>query len=312
MPFDSVFHSWTVSTFAADLPLIPIEQINRGLDRIEAIGDGMQATAEALTDQLLRQARGKTVAEVQELRWGFSPIVQRQLVSLWRSAWALGADQGYQEMLAAIPNEARQQALASQFALDAQTLSLIAALLTQQPGLVIPIGVEQAILQRVLTIAGNYSQTILERLKGSLIAATVPVGGQSVISRAELQRQIQETLRVSSVRAEIIARTETTYAYNQARVQMFRQSQIVSHVRFLAIDDARTTAICRSRNGMLIPIEDTGTISANKPPLHGRCRSMLSPVMANINPTHQQWADDPDRSWDNRQLVDLPKGWRTE
>lgn len=311
MPFDSVFHPWTASKFAAEQPLIPIGQITAGLDRIEAIGPGMQATAEALTDQLLRQAQGKTVAEVQGLRWGFSPIVQRQLLSLWTSAWALGTEQGYQEMVAAIPDRAKQQAQASQFALDAQTLSLIAALLTQQPGLIIPIGIEQAILQRVLTIAGNYSQAILDRLKGSLIAATVPVGGQQVISRAELQRQIQDTLRVSSVRAEIIARTETTYAYNQARVQMFRQSQLVSHVRFLAIDDARTTQICRSRNGMLIQIEDTTIISANKPPLHGRCRSMLSPVMSVINPTHQQWVDDPDRAWDNRQLVDLPKGWRT-
>jgi hypothetical protein len=72
------------------------------------------------------------------------------------------------------------------------------------------------------------------------------------------------------------------------------------------------SAICRSRNGLVIPVTDQAAIAANKPSLHGRCRSTLSPVLSgSINPTHGEWAADPDRQLANRKLEPLPKGWNT-
>jgi len=306
---DSVFSPWLTSKFEADRPLIPIERITTALDSLEnPIAEGITRATESATEHIL--SRNLDLPAINTLTWPVGASIQAGMAGMWRSAWDLGAAHGLEEMQAAIPEQAKRQAEAATFALDSKTLSLIAALLTQQPGLIIPIGVEQAILARVLTIAGSYSKGILDRLKGSLIAATIPQAGQPVLSRRELQQQIERTLNVAKVRAETIARTETTYAYNQARVQVFKQSSIVSHVRFLAIDDARTTDICRSRNGMLIPIGETSIIAANKPPLHFRCRSMLSPVMTAINPMHSQWAEDPDRAWDKRTLEPLPQGWR--
>jgi SPP1 gp7 family putative phage head morphogenesis protein len=310
MGFDSVFHPWGAAKFTNDRPLIPTDRIIKALDKIETAGAQVTASTEALTDRLLKQASGKPIGEIDKLKFPIGPIIQEQMVGVWRSAWALGAAHAREEITIGIPKPIRQQAAGATFDLDNQTLSLIAAFLTGEPGLVIPIGVEQAILARVLTIAGNYSKAVLDRLKGHLIAATVPGADGQILSRKELEKRIQATLGVAKSRAETIARNETTTAYNNARVRVMRESSIVTHVRFLAIDDARTTQICRSRNGMLIPIGDTGTIAANSPALHHRCRSLLSPVLGRINPSHADWVADPDRAWDNRELAPLPKGWK--
>jgi SPP1 gp7 family putative phage head morphogenesis protein len=310
MPFDSVFHPWGAAKFENDRPLIPTDRIIKSLDKIETAGAKVTDATEQLTDRLLKQASGKSIADLDKLRFPIGPIIQEQMVGVWRSAWALGAAHAREEITIGIPEAIRQQAAGATFELDNQTLSLIAAFLTGEPGLVIPIGVEQAILARVLTIAGNYSKSVLDRLKGHLIAATVPGADGQILSRKELEKRIQATLGVAQARAETIARNETTAAYNNARVRVMQESSIVTHVRFLAIDDARTTQICRSRNGMLVQIGDTGTIAANQMPLHHRCRSLWSPVMGTINSSHADWVADPDRAWDNRDLAPLPKGWK--
>jgi SPP1 gp7 family putative phage head morphogenesis protein len=310
--FDSVLSPLLTARFADDKPLIQIERITRDLDRVEAISTAIETSTEDAADRLLVQAnRATSIEQINQLTWGLNSVVQRQIVRIWREAWRIGNQHALEEMQAAVPASVRQQVESTTFALDIQTLSLIAALLAAEPGLIIPIGVEQAILQRALVIAGNYSKAILDKLKGSLIAATVPLNGQPVISRRELQQQIEKTLNVGKVRAEMIARTETTYAYNNARLATMQESGLVDYVRFLAIDDNRTTDICRSRNGMLIPIGETLLLAANRPPLHVRCRSMLSPVMTQVNPTHAKWAADPTRSAADRELAPLPRGWRT-
>ena len=155
----------------------------------------MQQATEGAAELLLSQARGKSLQELDQLRWAVSPIVQRQLYSLWRSAWDLGAAHGLEEMQAAVPEQTKRQAEATTFALDAQTLSLIAALLTQQPGLIIPIGVEQAILARVLTIAGLKGNP--RQAQGELDCGNHPTGratraqppGATAANRTDLKRR---------------------------------------------------------------------------------------------------------------------------
>jgi SPP1 gp7 family putative phage head morphogenesis protein len=302
---DSVFQPWLTTKFEADRPLIPIDEITTGLDQLETPTAEAIATATANGANLALQ-QGRDLASIDALNWGVGAQIQRHLVNLWRSGYALGAEHGWAEMKAALPSEYKP----GQFALDWQTMGAIAALLTGEPGLMIPLNVEQAILQRVLAIAGTYSRDILNQLKGHLISAAVPVNGQPPIPRSELEKRIQSTLNVGKARAETIARNELTYAYNTARVQTFRESSLVTHVRFIAILDNRTSPICRSRNGMIISITDFGTIEANRPPLHHRCRSLLSPVMPAVSAAHKTWVDDPDRQWDSRTLDPLPQGWR--
>lgn len=76
-------------------------------------------------------------------------------------------------------------------------------------------------------------------------------------------------------RLENIARTETSAALTQGRLARFREpgSNVVA-VQFVAIMDARTTAICRSRDGLIMKLDDD-RLPANTPPLHFMCRSTL-------------------------------------
>ncbi len=79
-------------------------------------------------------------------------------------------------------------------------------------------------------------------------------------------------------RLEVIARTNATTAFNQGRVEMFRQnSDFVPAVQFLSILDARTTDICLERNGKIMLL-DSPELAENTPPLHYQCRSILSPI----------------------------------
>lgn len=282
---------WTVATFANDRPLISVETIVEQLDHLEGAAAGSIVADTILGADLI----SKSGRDINTLTWGVGAQMQRHLMGLWRSGYQLGGQHGWAEMRAAIPEEAR-----SQFALDPATMSAI-ALLTGEPGLIIPLGVEQAIAARVLQIAGNYSRDILAKIKGYISGATL---GELSLSEA-----IKKELNISKVRAETIARNELTYAYNTARIKVFQQSQLVTHVRFIAILDGRTSPICRSRNGMLIPMSNMRAIEVNRPPLHHRCRSLLSPIMPAINGDHQTWVDDPKRAWDARKLEPLATGW---
>jgi SPP1 gp7 family putative phage head morphogenesis protein len=303
--FDSVL-SPGKALFANDRPLIPVRRIINALNEVEQSGSRIANQTGAIVDRLAGQTW--TIDKIAKLQIPIAPVIQRELTGTWRSGWDLGASHCRQEIIAGIPRSVRADS--AQFQLDENTLRLIATFLDGESGLLIPLSVEEAIKQRVLTIAGNYSKAIIDRIKADLIASVIPTDGKT-IDRRELQTRLQNTLNIGRARAETIARNEATTAYNDARVRVMRESSIVTHVRFLAIGDSRTTEICRSRNGMLIPISETGTIAANSPALHHRCRSLLSPVMGTINQTHAEWVADPDRSWLNRSLAPLPKGWKT-
>lgn len=95
----------------------------------------------------------------------------------------------------------------------------------------------------------------------------------------------------NSRRLENIARTNATTAFNQGRMEMFRENQdFVRAVEYLAILDARTTEVCRARHGKIWLIDDPA-IAANTPPMHYMCRSILSPV------TQLEWEDMQKPGW---------------
>lgn len=96
--------------------------------------------------------------------------------------------------------------------------------------------------------------------------------------------QVMDALRIAlpeaigKARAENIARTEATTAFNQGRMAAFRETKgFVGAVEFMAITDARTTPICMERDGLVLAIDDP-RLPDNTPPLHYMCRSVLSPV----------------------------------
>jgi SPP1 gp7 family putative phage head morphogenesis protein len=317
--FDSVFTAALTVPFESDRPLIPIADIERGLDAIEnASIEQQQRILMEQTANLLEKAgvflAARDVAGIQSLEWSASVALQAPIFSVWSMGWQLGSAHMIREMISSVPENLRKKISFSSslrtFA-TAQEKDAIASLLQLQPGTIVNTAAEQAVLRRTIQLAGNFGDDQLAKLKVSLIGAISPDADGKVLSRKELLDQVQANLKVGKARAEMIARTELTNAYNSSRIQTALQSSIVTHFRFLAIGDARTTPICRSRNGMLIAASDLSAIAANKPPLHVRCRSTVSPVMGTINPTHAEWIADPARQPGNRTLEPLPKGWTT-
>jgi hypothetical protein len=78
----------------------------------------------------------------------------------------------------------------------------------------------------------------------------------------------------------------------------------VDYLRFSATIDDRTSPQCRSRHGLVLRM-GSAELAANIPPLHGRCRSVLSPLFSQYQPEYIT-----QESLDWSKVAALPKGWR--
>jgi SPP1 gp7 family putative phage head morphogenesis protein len=267
----------------------------------------------ALAEPLIEQ---KDIAGIQRLSVGLNVALQRPITQLWQSAFYAGSEQGLQEMRSALPDELLELQGSAQFGVFTDRIkALVVAMLRMVPRSFVNTPAQRSVQQRVLKLAGNFADSVLEDVRSHLIASIVPTATQGVIDRAELTRRIQGTLGVARRRAETIATTETNFAYSQGRLATFKESKLVSHILFMAIGgekgDGRTTLICRSRSGLVIPIENHKQIAENQPPLHFSCRSTISGLMPKVNDFHQKLVDDPSRRIENRKLQPLMKGWKT-
>lgn len=124
------------------------------------------------------------------------------------------------------------------------------------------------------------------------------------VSRKETLVKLEKLQGVTERRAELIVTTESTYAYNRGRLAGFKKAE-VDYVRFSAVMDARTSPQCRSRHGKVMRL-GSAELAGNTPPLHGRCRSILSPIYSKyepeeITPENTDWS----------KAAPLSKNWRT-
>lgn len=327
--FDSTFSPFL--TFANEQPLIPKRQIQQTLDRIEdGLVDSATSILEKQTGTMMRKAlplinRGDA-SGIQALEWGVGGKLRKPIFQVWDAGFLAGGKDSIAEMLAAVPDDALVEVQAAskiaQLKLTPPQRTAIQVLLKLKPIKLRSLPLEQAILQRSFTLAGGFSDGLLNGyfdsanryhagLKDHLLSAIFPQEGTGIpISRGDLLQRIEQTLNIGANQARRIARTELTTAYNRSRDEMMQRSTLVSHYRFLSISDSRTSEICSSRNGMLIPADDRAAIEENTPSMHPNCRSTLSPVMPDINPEHAKWARDRRRDYNNRNLIPLPTGWR--
>lgn len=306
---DSVF-SELLAPFPDDRPLIPVQEIEQGMDAIEsAVQNRMTELEREQTRSFMAKAepllQAGDAAGVMGLEWNLGVILQGPIVAGWSFGWRLGGGHMLREMRAAVPSKfSAPNWTRVQFAGLAESAKQLLELkpieLPNSPA-------EKAVQDRAIALAGNFSNDQLNNLKADLIAAM----NSNAISRPELLQRVQANLNVGKARAQAIARTELTNAYNMGRVATARQSDLITGYRFLAIADKRTTQICLSRNGMIIPAKDEALLAANLPALHVGCRSTISPIMGTLNPEHKDWENDPKRDPNARSLVPLQKGWKT-
>jgi SPP1 gp7 family putative phage head morphogenesis protein len=300
--------------------LIPQQVIIAGLDGIEeplvqAQTEILLAGKERLLSAALPMVKAKDTSAIASLSWPVAVHLQAPIYAVWSEGFGLGGEHMQAEVRAAIPRSDRARFSGvpenvERYALDLDVARLLAQFFELEPGQLMASAAQAAVLNRVIQLAGSFAQSQITDLKNHLIAAILPQPTTGdPISREELLKRIEGTLSVGRVRAENIARTELTNAYNRGRVAMGQRSTLVEAFRFIAIADARTTDICRSRDGMIIEAGDQAGLNGNTPALHFRCRSTLSPVMPRVNPTHQEWFEDSSRRRENRELALLLPGW---
>lgn len=133
---------------------------------------------------------------------------------------------------------------------------------------------EKAIWTRVNTLAGNVANTEWLRIQASLKESV-----KGDIDRDELVRSISDTLGGErfKARAETIARTELTFAYNAGRIETYRDNNVQSVRRYCIIDE-RTCEQCAGLNGMVARLDDMGAVMRLQPPSHVNCLIPSTPV----------------------------------
>ncbi|WP_206754656.1 MULTISPECIES: minor capsid protein [Cyanophyceae] len=302
---DSVF---TPHLRFADELLIPIAEIEAAQQQVEdsataAIMAAIEEETQGLLQRVEQALLDGDVGAINMARWPLAGRLARAIVGLWGGGFDAGARQGLEEMRAAV-EEVRSFVHRFALADDARRV------LTLEPQQLVNSDAVDAVVGRANLLAGDFSDDVFTRLKGDLTAAIVPQPGTGEpIARPELLRRIQSTLGVAKGRATTIARTETTYAYNTGRMASFNDSELVDYVRVIAIRDRRTSDVCQSRDGLVVPKGELATIGG-PPPWHYRCRTTIGAVMSQLSRFKAMVAD-PANDPANRAIAPLPKGWRT-
>lgn len=165
---------------------------------------------------------------------------------------------------------------------------------------VIPQDAIDALEARDLILAGDVEADVLTGLKRISLR-----GLAGELRPREQEAAVQELLETTAARARNIITTNGTWAYNRGRLAQFAEGE-VGHVLFRAILDRVTSHQCRTRHGRIMALTDP-RLKENTPPLHGHCRSLLSPVIAEFEPDlmNESWRFD----WSGSAA--LPKGWST-
>ena len=98
-------------------------------------------------------------------------------------------------------------------------------------------------------------------------------------------------LAITRRNLETVVRTAINHATNTAREEVWKENQdIISGLRWTSTLDGRTSAICRSRDGLIAPIGDKPIPNGftklqpvdARPPAHARCRSIMVAIFDGI------------------------------
>lgn len=94
----------------------------------------------------------------------------------------------------------------------------------------------------------------------------------------KMAADLKERCDTAYKHAERLVRTETNYALNQGHLNGYKKAGVKKY-EILAKLDARTSTICREKNGQIVEIEEGGQVGENCPPFHPNCRSTIIPII---------------------------------
>lgn len=122
----------------------------------------------------------------------------------------------------------------------------------------------------------NYSERIWHNNAklGETIQRNIVAAAHRGVPVSDMVRDVRERMGVGTSDATRLVRTELNYVQNQAALDSIKDAGM-TYYRFIATLDNRTTPICRSKDGEVFAVDDAEP-GTNMPPLHPRCRSIIS------------------------------------
>ena len=122
----------------------------------------------------------------------------------------------------------------------------------------------------------NYSERIWHNNAklGETIQRNIVAAAHRGVPVSDMVRDVRERMGVGTSDATRLVRTELKYVQNQAALGSIKDTGM-TYYRFIATLDNRTTPICRSKDGEVFAVDDAEP-GTNMPPLHPRCRSIIS------------------------------------
>jgi len=126
-------------------------------------------------------------------------------------------------------------------------------------------------------VEGLYFNEWLKKLKDSSVTRITKEARESIILNESLKgtaKRIENAMNVSRRGAQGLAQNAIFQCHNYAEVEYYKENRdIIGQLRFTATLDRRTTPMCIQLDQKIFKFEEVPV-----PPLHWRCRSMLSPV----------------------------------
>lgn len=129
---------------------------------------------------------------------------------------------------------------------------------------------------RAFTVSGLAGLEQIQRTLASLNTA-LEVGESFENWRERFGPEVE----LPGAHLETVFRNFMQTAYNAGRwAQIRRNAGARPYVQFVAIDDGRTTDVCRQHNGIVRAVDDPFWKGKHCPPLHHNCRSRLRSLSA--------------------------------
>lgn len=286
-----------------------------------------------------------------KITWNGSSAVQSALTGLWHEGWGLGTNHATQELNVNLAKNGRN----SKYACQSSPIEIAefrsGVFIAYPPDYGIPLqntALKEAVNQRTLKLANDVAADTARSIQAAVLDAVDKHPGREAIPQRERSRLVQRinlalgrqsakelrdpnkgvgdplvaTQRVGTVftsRARTIARTELSASYSLGRVQTYLQAG-VKRVRWQAIGDLRTCAICRTRSGT---VHDLQTVlsqtriayrAAYDPaeyviPAHPNDRCHWEPIFEEDSDIDASMSADPGRNPATRAITPLRKGW---
>lgn len=298
---DSYFSEYLEEYFPEEETISSEKAIKSELNAVElpAIKSFNQTFDKALVDAVEQLSKAIDIGDrdqVKSYKWGLPLGLSNNIYGEWLLGWQSGL------------NAANREVKAIQNGTNAR-----AAYFNQpeaEPAILRNRAAEEAIKARANTLANDVSNSEWSEIKKIILDAIAPQSRtENPISRKELLKRINQKLgdrqdRFKN-RAETIARTELTFAYNAGRLDSYVRSGLVAGVRFTTIFDERRCPLCASRQGIIVSLDDVEGLAKLAIPVHPRCRCVWSPV---LKTEFDKVIGQPGRKIKDRKLVPA-KSW---